>query len=352
MRGFVAGILGFVAFVLMPGLGVCADGIPPIEEGLKMVAAQQQYALQRMGLSAALARQALWGAKYKPESMCAQHVSLLLSGYDALHPEFPDDGPPDKDRRERIRLANSGSWRFVYDIEQVHICSKAFLDKTPAKPAYNPEDDPVQIMVREFRENRQGVIDEMVEGGIDRSVAENAAILVSSQKGRYRWCAQTLNNVLNRRMPGMPVGKEDAREMNLRSYETAENICDVGLMYQDPNAEDPYAPSIERLQKAFREDRKGVIKKFVKVGVRRMWAENAADLVLAQKGRYRRCAVIMGGLLDNMGYEWGDITHHVQAINEGFYTTGGYPGGGGGSGVGDSICDVDNMNQNPQEGLW
>ncbi|MUG04168.1 hypothetical protein GM556_01225, partial [Bombella sp. ESL0378] len=59
MRGIVAGILSFVAFVFVPGLGVCADGIPPIEEGLKMVAAQQQYALQRMGLSASLARQAL-----------------------------------------------------------------------------------------------------------------------------------------------------------------------------------------------------------------------------------------------------------------------------------------------------
>ncbi|MCX5614150.1 hypothetical protein [Bombella saccharophila] len=352
MRGFVAGILCFVAFVLMPGLGVCADGIPPIEEGLKMVAAQQQYALQRMGLSAALARQALWGAKYKPESMCAQHVSLLLSGYDALHPEFPDDGPPDKDRQERIRLANSGSWRFVYDIEQVHICSKAFLDKTPAKPVYNPEDDPVQRMVRHFQQDRQGVINEMVEGGIDRSVAENAAILVSSQKGRYKECAQELENIIYRRMPGMPIGREDAREMNTPDPNTAERDCDIGRMYQDPNAEDPYAPSIERLLKAFREDRKGTIKRLKKVGVRWDHAEDAADLVLAQKGRYWRCAVIVGGLLDNMGYEWGDITHHVDAINKGYYTIGGYPNGGGGSGVGDGVCDVDNMNQNPQEGLW
>ncbi|MCX5614149.1 hypothetical protein [Bombella saccharophila] len=343
MRGFVAGILSFVAFVLMPGLGVCADGIPPIEEGLKMVAAQQQYALQRMGLSASLARQALWGAKYKPESMCAQHVSLLLSGYDALHPEFPDDGPPDKDRRERIRLANSGSWRFVYDIEQVHICSKAFLDKTPARPAYNPGNDPVQIMARRFQQDRQGTIDEMVQAGVEKNVAESAAVLVTSQRGMYAGCAVVAVDMY-RRIPGMPISREDARAMNMRNPDTAETACDINWMYRDPNAVDPYAPSIERLQKAFREDRKGTIKKLVKVGVRRVWAENAADLVLAQKGRYRRCAVIVGGLLDNMGYEWGDITHHVDAINEGYYSIG--------SIVGDGVCDVDNVNHDPREGLW
>ncbi|MUG90112.1 hypothetical protein [Bombella sp. ESL0385] len=341
MRGIVAGILGFVAFILVPGLGVCADGIPPIEEGLKMVAAQQQYALQRMGLSASLARQALWGAKYKPESMCAQHVSLLLSGYDALHPEFPDDGPPDKDRQERIRLANSGSWRFVYDIEQVHICSKAFLDKTPAKPAYNPENDPVQIMARSFQQDRQGMIDEMVQAGVEKNVAESAAILVTSQKGRYWDCAMAVYNMY-RRAPGMPISYDEARQVNLRPFATAEGICDIGRMYQDPNAEDPYAPSIERLLKAFREDRKGTIKKLVKVGVLRGWAREAADLVLSQKGRYWRCAVIVGGLLDNMGYEWGDITHHVDAINDDSYNIG--------SGMGDRICDVDNMNHDPREG--
>ncbi|MCT6856156.1 MAG: hypothetical protein M3Z59_07050 [Bombella apis] len=349
MRGIVAGILGFVAFVFVPGLGVCADGIPPIEEGLKMVAAQQQYALQRMGLSAALARQALWGAKYKPESMCAQHVSLLLSGYDALHPEFPDDGPPDKDRQERIRLANSGSWRFVYDIEQVHICSKAFLDKTPAKPAYNPENDPVQIMARSFQQDRQGMIDEMVQAGVEKNVAESAAILVTSQKGRYKECARIIYHMYVDGIRG-GLDPELVREMNTPDPNTAENDCDAGRMYQDPNAEDPYAPSIERLLKAFREDRKGTIKRLKKVGVRWDHAEDAADLVLSQKGRYWRCAVIVGGLLDNMGYEWGDITHHVDAINKGYYTIGGYPNGGGGSGVGDGVCDVDNMNHDPREG--
>ncbi len=342
MRGFVAGILGFVAFVLMPGLGVCADGIPPIEEGLKMVAAQQQYALQRMGLSAALARQALWGAKYKPESMCAQHVSLLLSGYDALHPEFPDDGPPDKDRRERIRLANSGSWRFVYDIEQVHICSKAFLDKTPAKPAYNPEDDPDLLIVRRLKENKASIVEEMVKVGVERNIAEGAAILVTTQKGRYKECLDKLNFLWRSRPPGVDIASEDIKIVNQRPPATAENVCDIGRMYQDPNAEDPYAPSIERLLKAFREDRKGTIKRLKKAGVRWDHAEDAADLVLSQKGRYWRCAVIVGGLLDNMGYEWGDITHHVDAINKGFYYVG--------SGMGDGVCDVDNMNHDPREG--
>ncbi|MCT6839115.1 MAG: hypothetical protein M3036_15840 [Bifidobacteriales bacterium] len=341
MRGFVAGILSFVAFVLMPGLGVCADGIPPIEEGLKMVAAQQQYALQRMGLSAALARQALWGAKYKPESMCAQHVSLLLSGYDALHPEFPDDGPPDKDRQERIRLANSGSWRFVYDIEQVHICSKAFLDKTPAKPAYNPENDPAQILLKWFKQDRQGVIDEMLRMGVEREVAEGAAIVVTSQKGGYKRCVDNIYSLWAHRTPGIDVDSQLVREVNARNLETAENDCDVGVMYEDPNAEHPYAPSIERLQRALREDRKGTIERLVQAGVRRVWAENAADLVLSQKGRYGPCAIIMGGLLDNMGYEWGDVTHHVKAINDGIYY---------GKGLGTGVCDAENAEEAPESG--
>ncbi|MCX5620499.1 hypothetical protein, partial [Bombella pollinis] len=91
---------------------------------------------------------------------------------------------------------------------------------------------------------------------------------------------------------------------------------------------------IERLQKAFREDRKGTIKKLVKAGVLRGWAENAADLVLSQKGRYGPCAIIMGGLLDNMGYEWGDVLHHARAINvETYY----------GMGPQWAVCDSRNM---------
>ncbi|MUG89665.1 hypothetical protein [Bombella sp. ESL0385] len=338
MRGFVAGILSFVAFVFVPGLGVCADGIPPIEEGLKMVAAQQQYALQRMGLSASLARQALWGAKYKPESMCAQHVSLLLSGYDALHPEFPDDGPPDKDRQERIRLANSGSWRFVYDIEQVHICSKAFLDKTPAKPVVRNH---AGMVARDFLTDRQGTIKAMIDAGVEKGVAESAAVLLTTQKGRFEACAVTVDLLLHAHQPLMGLDTDIARELNARSFETAETDCDIGRMYQDPNAEYPYAPSIERLQKAFREDRKGTIERLVQAGVRRVWAENAADLVLSQKGRYGPCAIIMGGLLDNMGYEWGDITHHVKAINDGIYY---------GKGLGTGVCDAENAEEAPESG--